>query len=296
VVEKPYDGLLSQEGRPFLPVSIFLDGNPFEKDTSTRDFFAGNRKSFPLRSGPVPLGVRSSEESGRLTGGPNLVKWDGAACGRMTVLHLEMLGGRVGMTAADDKFSQKLASYREPIYRYVLSIVRDAAEAEDLTQETFLRAHAKRSTLDDPVKLSPWLYRIATNTCYDRFRQASYRNRPQSLGAATGGDTGAGRTEALADPAPRLDKVMEQEEMSTCVQQYLVDLSDPYRAAILLHDVEGLTNPEIAEMLGVPLSTVKIRLHRAREKLRAALSEGCLFTIDERGVFICEPKRPKPGR
>nr|NIM05142.1 RNA polymerase sigma factor [Armatimonadota bacterium]NIM23371.1 RNA polymerase sigma factor [Armatimonadota bacterium]NIM67232.1 RNA polymerase sigma factor [Armatimonadota bacterium]NIN05419.1 RNA polymerase sigma factor [Armatimonadota bacterium]NIO96623.1 RNA polymerase sigma factor [Armatimonadota bacterium] len=57
---------------------------------------------------------------------------------------------------------------------------------------------------------------------------------------------------------------------------------------------EGLTNPEIAEMLGASLSTIKIRLHRAREKLRAALSEGCLFTIDERGVFVCEPKRPKP--
>ena len=86
---------------------------------------------------------------------------------------------------------------------------------------------------------------------------------------------------------------MEQKEMSTCVQQYLVGLSDSYRAVILLHDVEGLTNPEIAEMLGATLATVKIRLHRAREKLRAALSEGCLFTFDERGVFVCEPKRPK---
>ena len=198
------------------------------------------------------------------------------------------------MAIPDDKFSQEMASYRKPIYRYVLSIVRDAVEAEDLTQETFLRAHAKRSTLEDPARLSPWLYRIATNICYDRFRQASYRNRAKSLDAAAEGDTEAGRTEALADPAPRLDKFMEQKEMSTCVQQYLVGLSDSYRAVILLHDIEGLTNPEIAEMLGTSLSTIKIRLHRAREKLRAVLSQGCLFTIDERGVFVCEPKRPKP--
>jgi RNA polymerase sigma-70 factor (ECF subfamily) len=198
------------------------------------------------------------------------------------------------MAVPEDKLSHELTSYREPIYRYVLSIVRDAAEAEDLTQETFLRAHDKLSTLDDPARLSPWLYRIATNICYDRFRQASYRNRPQSLDGPAGEDTEPGPTEALADPAPRLDKVMEQKEMSTCVQQYLVGLSDSYRAVILLHDIEGLTNPEIAEMLGASLSTIKIRLHRAREKLRAALSEGCLFTIDERGVFVCEPKRPKP--
>ncbi|NQT12431.1 MAG: RNA polymerase sigma factor [Planctomycetes bacterium] len=198
------------------------------------------------------------------------------------------------MTIPDDEFSRKLTSYRERIYGYVLSMARDAAEAEDLTQETFLRAHAKLSTLDDPARLSPWLYRIATNVCYDRFRQASYRKRPQSLDGTTEGDMEAGRTEALTDPAPRLDKVMEQKEMSVCVQQYLVGLSDSYRAVILLHDVEGMTNPEIAEMLGAPLSTVKIRLHRAREKLRAALSEGCRFTLDERGVFVCEPKRPKP--
>lgn len=193
-----------------------------------------------------------------------------------------------------DKFSQELSSYRGPIYRYVLSMSRDAAEAEDLTQETFLRAHAKLSTLDDPAKLSPWLYRIATNVCYDRFRQASYRNRPKSLDETTPKDVAEGGAETLTDPAPRLDKALEQQEMSCCVQQYLAGLSDSYRAVILLHDVEGLTNPEIAEMLGVSLSTVKIRLHRAREKLRDALSEGCLFTIDERGVFICEPKPPTP--
>ncbi|NQT13255.1 MAG: RNA polymerase sigma factor [Planctomycetes bacterium] len=199
------------------------------------------------------------------------------------------------MASSDDKLSHELTSYREPIYRYVLSMVRDAAEAEDLTQETFLRAHAKLSTLDDLARLSPWLYRIATNVCYDRFRQASYRNRAKSLDAAAEGDTEAGRTEALADPTPRLDQIMEQKEMSTCVQQYLVGLSDSYRAVILLHDVEGLTNPEISQMLGASLSTIKIRLHRAREKLRAALSEGCLFTIDERGVFVCEPNTTAQG-
>ena len=197
------------------------------------------------------------------------------------------------MAIPDYKFLRDMTAFREPIYRYVLSMVRDAAEAEDLTQETFLRAHAKLPTLDDPAKLSPWLYRIATNVSYDRFRQASYRNRPQSLDGTADGDSGASRTEAVADPAPRLDKVMEQKEMSTCVQQYLEGLSDSYRAVILLHDVEGLTNPEIADMLGASLATVKIRLHRAREKLRAALSEGCLFTFDELGVFVCEPKRPK---
>jgi len=76
--------------------------------------------------------------------------------------------------------------------------------------------------------------------------------------------------------------------MSSCVQDYIAALSESYRAVILLHDVQGLTNPEIAEMLDLSLATVKIRLHRARRKLRAALDTGCSFENDERGVKICE--------
>jgi len=88
---------------------------------------------------------------------------------------------------------------------------------------------------------------------------------------------------------------MEQKEMSSCVQGYLAELSDPFRAVILLHDAEGLTNPEIAAMLGVSLPTVKIRLHRARAKLRDALGRACSFSTDERGVFVCDPKPDDPG-
>jgi RNA polymerase sigma-70 factor (ECF subfamily) len=83
---------------------------------------------------------------------------------------------------------------------------------------------------------------------------------------------------------------MEQDEMTACVQRYLMDLPDTYRAVMLLHDIEGLTNPEFAKILGISLATTKIRLHRAREKLRRALQEACFFSIDECGVVVCEPK------
>ena len=175
------------------------------------------------------------------------------------------------------------------IYRYILGIVHDPAEAEDLTQETLLRAYDKLTTLDDPARLVPWLYRVATNVTYDRFRQASYRHRPQQI-LEDAGEPGPGAAEVAIEPGPRLDKVMEQREMSACVQDYIAALPESYRAVILLHDVQGLSNPEIAAMLDLSLATVKIRLHRARKKLRAALGEGCSFESDERGVRVCEPK------
>jgi RNA polymerase sigma-70 factor (ECF subfamily) len=184
---------------------------------------------------------------------------------------------------------QQLTTHREAILRYVRSIVRDAAVAEDLTQETLLRAQQKLATLEDPARLGSWLYRIATHICYDRYRGVSARGRVRSLDE----EAEQGRLSALADAQPRLDKLMEQQEMSACVQRYLVELPETYRAAILLHDEAGMTNPEIAEMLGVSLATVKIRVHRAREKLRAALREACSFSSDDRGVLVCEEKAPE---
>jgi RNA polymerase sigma-70 factor (ECF subfamily) len=187
----------------------------------------------------------------------------------------------------DPRATPQLADHRDALYRYLLGLVRDREEAEDLTQETLLRAHRKLSSLVDEALLVPWLYKVATNVARDRFRQTSYRHRPEPL--AEDDDERTGSEVALA-AGPRLDKLLEQREMGECVRGYLERLSEPHRAAILLHDVEGLTNPEIAEMLDVSLATVKIRVHRARNELRAVLGSRCSFTCDERGVRVCVPK------
>ena len=79
--------------------------------------------------------------------------------------------------------------------------------------------------------------------------------------------------------------------MSKCVQVYLAQLPpDDYRIAILLHDAHGLSNPEIAELLGCSQATAKIRVHRARARLRDTLDAACSFEIDERGVLVCDPQ------
>jgi RNA polymerase sigma-70 factor (ECF subfamily) len=172
----------------------------------------------------------------------------------------------------------------ERIFRYVRGMVRDDDEAEDLTQEAFLRAHRERETVKDPGAMVSWVYRIATHVALDRLRQRA------SVAAH-----GATVDVAVADPpdlvAPTLDLGVEQAEMSACVQRFLVDMPDTYRSAILLHDVHGLSGPEIAEVLDVPLPTVKIRLHRARLRLKESLEGGCHFSCDDRGVLVCEPKQ-----
>ncbi len=177
----------------------------------------------------------------------------------------------------------ELERYRGAITRYIQYLVRDAAEAEDLAQEAFVRAHRQRETLRDPAALESWLYQIATHVSIDRMRQrakSAERHVDEPVEELPVADA------AQASPLT----VLQQDEMSACVQRYVAKLSDGYKAVILLHDADGLTANEIADLLQLPLTTVKMRLHRARQQLQAALNDACEFEHDERGVFICEPK------
>ncbi len=200
------------------------------------------------------------------------------------------------LTFSNQRLANLWSSHGTAIRAYILGLMQDPAEADDLTQETFLRAIRKLDTLNDVTKLSAWLYRIATNICHDRYRQLARRRESVSLDAEPD-ESSPSRDELLAaDSGPALDQLLEQSEMSDCVQNYINELSDSYRAVILLHDLEGLTNDEIARMLECTLGTVKIRLHRARKKLRAALDAGCSFSYDEQSVFVCEQKEEPTGR
>ena len=167
------------------------------------------------------------------------------------------------------------------IARYVRGMVRDPVEAEDVTQEAFLRAHRRRGSLRDPEAAVAWLYSIATHVSLDRLRQQA---RHASARSEVDPDA-----VAAPDPEPTAELQIEQEQMSTCVQAHVAGLSDSYRAVLLLHDEEGLSAREIAELLGQSVASVKIRLHRARNRLRRVLEEGCVFSQDERGTLVCDP-------
>jgi RNA polymerase sigma-70 factor, ECF subfamily len=175
------------------------------------------------------------------------------------------------------------SAYRDRIHRYIARVVHDPGAAEDLTQETFLRAHRDLTSLKDPGALASWLYRIATRVCYDRFRQ-----RPERRGDARRG-AGPDETELPAD-TPGSDEVAEQREMGACVQTVVDELPDTYRAVILLSEARDLSNREIADQLGCSVDTVKIRLHRARAKLRSTLEARCELSQDGRGALVCEPR------
>jgi RNA polymerase sigma-70 factor (ECF subfamily) len=189
------------------------------------------------------------------------------------------------MTSASDvsEAGALFTAYHDRICRYIASMVRDPAEAEDLTQETFLRAHCSQETLRDPKAARGWLYRIATHLCVDRLRK---RGRQVALDS----EEDMLQVRPAASQYPPAHQNVERAETSACVQRCLDYLPDSYRAVILLYEAHGLKAGEIAELLSVSVGTVKIRLHRARRRLQKVMQIGCTVSGGHSGVPCCEPK------
>ncbi len=184
-------------------------------------------------------------------------------------------------------FADVFDEFESPIYNYLLRMTQNHAEAEDLTQETFIRVHRSVPTFRGDASLSTWIYRIATNVSLDHFRRAATQ---QAKAAVSLEETQSEGEWVIDETASSPEQVATQSDMSDCVQSFIWRLPPSYRTVLVLHDLQGLKNREIAEVLDCSLDTVKIRLHRARKKLRASLNAGCNFAHDERNVFVCEPK------
>lgn len=185
-------------------------------------------------------------------------------------------------------FDYVFHEFERPIYQYLLGLTQNEADAEDLTQETFIRVNDKLKTFRGEASLKTWIYRIATNVSIDHFRSRACRqtNATQSLQEAEF------EREWADNNVPSPDHQVTQSEMSDCVQGFILSLPLSYRTVLLLHDLQGLKVQDIADLLDCSLDTVKIRLHRARNKLRESLDAGCDLVHDERNVLVCERNLP----
>lgn len=169
--------------------------------------------------------------------------------------------------------------YHSRVRSFILKIVRDEWSADDLVQETFTRVITHKNELRDSNSLSTWIFRIAYNLCQDYFRSPATRNLETN------------KDPEIAKPGiVPSHQGMEQSEMSTCVQTHMQRLSEPLLAVMILYDMFGFKQTEIASIIGISLANVKVRLHRARNKLCEILKIECAFEKDQRGILTCVPK------
>jgi RNA polymerase sigma-70 factor (ECF subfamily) len=168
-----------------------------------------------------------------------------------------------------EAFEELVRRHTTLIFRVAMHSVSSREEAEEVVQDTFLKAFVHLQQFEERARFSTWVTRIAVNTALMRLRGLRRANTI-SLDEET--DEGFSLAEKVADWRPNPDQLYSQAELRFILQQALALLSPSYRVVFLLRDVEGISAGETAEMLGQSISSVKARLFRARLQLRKHLS------------------------
>jgi len=168
-----------------------------------------------------------------------------------------------------EEFSQSLLGF-------IRRRVNDPDDAEDILQEVFLKIHTKIDTLEDGDRLVSWLYQITRNTIIDYYRSRRPADElPESL---------------VVDPEPVESDPTAQ--LAAGLREFMTCLPDKYRRALVLTELDGLKQAELAGRMGISVSGAKSRVQRGREMLRQALLECCHFEFDRRGGVLDYTPRP----
>jgi RNA polymerase sigma-70 factor (ECF subfamily) len=154
-------------------------------------------------------------------------------------------------------FGQLVEQHRGRLLRVCFRLLGNVEDAKDVAQEAFLQAYVGLDRFREGSRFSTWLYRIAVNRCLNALQRRGPRAEPLA--------------EALPDPLPTPDRVYAQRELGNRLDQALERLGPELRAAVVLRDCLGLAYAEVAEVLDIPLGTVKSRISAARWALRQSL-------------------------
>jgi RNA polymerase sigma-70 factor (ECF subfamily) len=165
---------------------------------------------------------------------------------------------------------QMWGEYRTRLHRFILKRINDPVAAEDLVQEVLAKAYGQLDQLREREKLLPWMYQATRNAIVDYYR----RKKPAEE-----------IDDSLAVQNPERDDAAEK-ELAGCVMPFIQQLPDDYRQAILLAEIEGLTQQQVAVRQGLSLSGAKSRVQRGRQMLKTMFLECCQIERDRRGGVI----------
>jgi RNA polymerase sigma-70 factor (ECF subfamily) len=188
-------------------------------------------------------------------------------------------------------FTQVYQEFYPKILRYLERLTGDREEAKDLVQDVFLKVDHGLTKFEGRSTLSTWIYRIATNVSHDRFRSASFqKGKKQTVTDEFIEENKEDKNAWTGERETSAEQQLERKEMSSCINKYIYDLNEDYQKVLVLSDYEGLKNKEIANILGITLDTVKIRIHRGRVQLKKRMEKGCDVTPDPDTGLHCDEK------
>ena len=176
----------------------------------------------------------------------------------------------------DSSFEPLLRKYRTPLIHFLYRMVRDAAAAEDLAQEVFLRVYRARSQYLPTAKFTTWMFRIATNLAFNALRDGRYRQQQVSIDQSGVDHSGEGESGSpaleIADRRPSIELELIRRDRAERIRRAVEALPEKQRAAVLLHKYQEMDYDEIAGVLGCSQSALKSLLFRAYETLRVELA------------------------
>jgi RNA polymerase sigma-70 factor (ECF subfamily) len=165
-------------------------------------------------------------------------------------------------------FAELVELYKDKIYHLGYRMLNQKQEAEDVVQETFLRVYTNLERYDENQKFSTWIYRIATNLCIDRLRK---RKPSYSIDAEMTDGEGSDWHSMLASDSVGPDEELILSETQQNIRQAIQTLPDKYKTVVILRYLHDMSLQEISDVLEMPVTTVKTRVHRGREFLRKKL-------------------------
>ena len=186
------------------------------------------------------------------------------------------------------EFEEIYEEFHPKILNYLARLM-GPNEAEDTAQVVFAKVSRGLDSFKGQSKLSTWIYRIATNTAIDKLRSPAHRHASGQIPLE---DSTAveNNTSTITRSQTPIDQNVIRKEMSACVREYVDRLPPDHRTVLVLSELEGFKNKEIADILMITLENVKVRLHRARARLKQELDDGCDFYHTEEGTFACDRK------
>nr|WP_275984042.1 RNA polymerase sigma factor SigW [Paenibacillus hamazuiensis] len=167
-------------------------------------------------------------------------------------------------------FAQLVDLYQDKIYHLAYRMMGNAQEAEDVVQETFLRVYSNLERYDETQKFSTWIYRIATNLCIDRLRK---RRTTYSLDAEMPEGEGSDWYSLMPSNEDTPEKQVIVSETQQQIRESIDTLPEKYKSIVILRYLQDMSLQEISEVLTMPITTIKTRLHRGREFLRKKLEQ-----------------------
>lgn len=186
-------------------------------------------------------------------------------------------------------FQEIYARYHPGILRFLTRFV-GREDAEEVAQEVFLKVSQRLEEFRGDSTVRTWIYRIARNAALDRLRSRPMRYESTHGIPPPGLDEDPPDIRSrLPDEQASIERYLIRKEMSECIRGRVESLPESYRSVLVLSELAGMTNAEIASALGTSEGAVKIRLHRARTMLREDLGAHCTLYRDERDELACEP-------